>query len=345
VLTGYAERLALKAQARQYDRMRALFDKLENPVVTGLTATNILTSPGYTPANGDQVSLEVSVGGGALPAGLTAGTVYYVVSASGTTFKLSLTSGGASITLTADGEGLLFKHTPFAVTASPSYTPQLTTATAITASFRFSSALRVELYGSGIGITTVYPAWVDTPMVHQGEEMSRLFNVETLLTPDQVAISDEAILAMIRDYTAEAGVRNLERKLANVMRKIARKVASAPPAPAADAAKGAEAPQHFAVEAADRAIRAARESRERQISAVGVEPGDGSLDLWPARLGGGHAGEAAALAGGCGSAARRSWISRASACISAHLLFARIQCSEHPQGVRGDLPTRIVLNL
>ncbi|HUJ14085.1 MAG TPA: endopeptidase La, partial [Thermoanaerobaculia bacterium] len=46
------------------------------------------------------------------------------------------------------------------------------------------------------------------------------------LAKDQVAVSDDAILAMIRDYTAEAGVRNVERKLANVMRKIARKVAS-----------------------------------------------------------------------------------------------------------------------
>src|SRR6185437_16583326 len=31
----------------------------------------------------------------------------------------------------------------------------------------FTSAVRAELEGSGIGITTVYPAWVDTPMVHQ----------------------------------------------------------------------------------------------------------------------------------------------------------------------------------
>jgi len=46
------------------------------------------------------------------------------------------------------------------------------------------------------------------------------------LAIDQVHISDEAILGTIRDYTAEAGVRNLERKLATVMRKIARKVAS-----------------------------------------------------------------------------------------------------------------------
>ncbi|HEX9500330.1 MAG TPA: endopeptidase La, partial [Thermoanaerobaculia bacterium] len=45
------------------------------------------------------------------------------------------------------------------------------------------------------------------------------------LTVQQVSISDDAILGMIRDYTAEAGVRNLERKLATAMRKIARKVA------------------------------------------------------------------------------------------------------------------------
>jgi ATP-dependent Lon protease len=47
------------------------------------------------------------------------------------------------------------------------------------------------------------------------------------LAADQVQIEDGAILTIVRDYTAESGVRNLERNLATVLRKIARKVATA----------------------------------------------------------------------------------------------------------------------
>src|SRR5260370_8523708 len=61
----------------------------------------------------------------------------------------------------------------------------------------FSSDLRVELYGTGIGITTVYPAWVDTPMIHQEADVAQLMNIEVLLTPDQVAF--EILQAVIED--------------------------------------------------------------------------------------------------------------------------------------------------
>ena len=45
------------------------------------------------------------------------------------------------------------------------------------------------------------------------------------LKASRIEIEDEALRHLIRDYTFEAGVRNLEREIASVMRKVARKVA------------------------------------------------------------------------------------------------------------------------
>ena len=45
------------------------------------------------------------------------------------------------------------------------------------------------------------------------------------LTDKHIAITDEAMVELVRSYTHEAGVRNLEREIANAMRKVARAVA------------------------------------------------------------------------------------------------------------------------
>src|SRR4029079_8090203 len=46
------------------------------------------------------------------------------------------------------------------------------------------------------------------------------------LTAEQLEVSEEAMVRLIQAFTHEAGVRNMERELANIARKVARKVAA-----------------------------------------------------------------------------------------------------------------------
>jgi ATP-dependent Lon protease len=48
---------------------------------------------------------------------------------------------------------------------------------------------------------------------------------ENSLRADEISIADEALRVVIRDYTREAGVRNLERQIGTMCRKVATKVA------------------------------------------------------------------------------------------------------------------------
>ena len=57
------------------------------------------------------------------------------------------------------------------------------------------------------------------------------------LTPERVSFTDEAVTEIIEGYTMEAGVRNLERELAAVIRKIAAKNAENPDTPPATVKK------------------------------------------------------------------------------------------------------------
>jgi ATP-dependent Lon protease len=64
---------------------------------------------------------------------------------------------------------------------------------------------------------------------HEKLEIARQYLVkkqreQTGLSEKNITFKDDAILEIIRSYTREAGVRNLEREIGNVCRKVARKV-------------------------------------------------------------------------------------------------------------------------
>ena len=64
---------------------------------------------------------------------------------------------------------------------------------------------------------------------HEKLEIAKQYLVKkqreaTGLSEKNIVFSDDAILEIIRNYTREAGVRNLEREIGNVCRKVARRV-------------------------------------------------------------------------------------------------------------------------
>ncbi len=52
---------------------------------------------------------------------------------------------------------------------------------------------------------------------------------EHALTAGDLEVADDALLVAIEEYTREAGVRNLEREIANICRKVAVEIAKRPP--------------------------------------------------------------------------------------------------------------------
>lgn len=71
---------------------------------TALALTDVFTAPGSSFANTNEVRLADTVGY-VIPGGFNTTTTYFVRDASGNTFKLAATSGGAAIDVTSDGSG------------------------------------------------------------------------------------------------------------------------------------------------------------------------------------------------------------------------------------------------
>ncbi len=82
---------------------------LANPgrlVESCLASTDVLTLEGHGFETNDQVQLRAT-DGGTLSAPLVAGTTYYVIKLTDSTFKLAATSGGTAIDITTNGVSML----------------------------------------------------------------------------------------------------------------------------------------------------------------------------------------------------------------------------------------------
>ena len=92
-------------------------------------ATDTLTLPGLSGlAVNDNIAFFAAAGS-ALPTGITEGTVYFVKTVSGNDITISTTSGGATLDITAAGDGTAYRITPIALAAG--VTPQLLSTTTV----------------------------------------------------------------------------------------------------------------------------------------------------------------------------------------------------------------------
>lgn len=88
---------------------------------TGATNDNI-TIPGHTLAVDDRVAFYAS-GGSTLPAGITQGVIYWVKTSATDVITISTTQGGATLDITASGDGIALKAATLAV--STGITPEI----------------------------------------------------------------------------------------------------------------------------------------------------------------------------------------------------------------------------
>ena len=92
-------------------------------VVTVDASTDTLTSTSHGLTNGQ--ASRVRAVDGTVPAGLSAGTQYFVVGATANTFQLSTTVGGAAVNITDAGSGTISVHKDYYITPATNVAPSI----------------------------------------------------------------------------------------------------------------------------------------------------------------------------------------------------------------------------
>jgi hypothetical protein len=122
-------------------------------VTTPMTVT--IATPGVitlskNPTNGDAIVFQTT---GALPTGITAGTVYYVINASGTTCNISATYGGSAINTSGSQSGthqLSVRGIPLTSLGGANGVPIIQNLVFVSDASRFVFAFGCNAYGSTV---------------------------------------------------------------------------------------------------------------------------------------------------------------------------------------------------
>jgi hypothetical protein len=86
------------------------------------TTADVITIPGHSLAVDERVAFYPAFGS-SLPTGITEGTIYWVKTVSGNDITISTTQGGATLDITAAGDGVAIEAASLAVSSgiTPSF--------------------------------------------------------------------------------------------------------------------------------------------------------------------------------------------------------------------------------
>lgn len=131
-------------------------DKVSTVTIT-IATPGVVTYNSHGFNNNDQVVLTTT---GALPTGLTAGTVYFVRNATTNTFELSATSGGASINTTGSQSGVHTISRAFGINSSTGFSFKTGNLPALTGTLILLDSERYAEPTHGHILTATYPCVV-----------------------------------------------------------------------------------------------------------------------------------------------------------------------------------------
>jgi hypothetical protein len=142
-----------------FNRTSTTYNLATTPAQTQATAFTVSTSTctvAAAPNNGDVVSFAST---GTLPTGITAGTNYYVVSRTSTTFRVAATSGGTAITFSGTASGSATASWQTLVNASGSQSGvQTETTSKMYFAYKSANKMSLDLGGNivAVGNITAY---------------------------------------------------------------------------------------------------------------------------------------------------------------------------------------------